>query len=167
MKKRSFEELNTSSVNIISTQTEVSKEEEIEEEDVDEIQEEEEEEPLYCLCKTPNDAKKPMIACDSGCDDWYHLACVNLSRAEASKVSQFTCPLCLLKTIRTRPPPRQSSSSSSSSSSSRSNNPKRQRIEVSRPHYSIPIITDLHSFDMQVTMCLDILSYINAPPFHI
>ena len=33
---------------------------------------------LFCICQTPNDPKKAMIACDL-CGSWYHMGCLGLS----------------------------------------------------------------------------------------
>ena len=48
---------------------------------------------LYCVCKTPYDEDKVMIACDR-CDEWYHPACVGMPEAEVDLVDQFICVLC-------------------------------------------------------------------------
>lgn len=51
------------------------------------------EKKLYCICKTPYDESRVMIACDK-CDEWYHTACVDLSEAELELIDQFVCPVC-------------------------------------------------------------------------
>ncbi|KAF8501917.1 hypothetical protein JB92DRAFT_2975306 [Gautieria morchelliformis] len=48
---------------------------------------------LYCLCKTPYEEEKIMIACDR-CDEWYHPACVGMVEAEVDLVDQFICSSC-------------------------------------------------------------------------
>eukprot|EP00981_Chlorochromonas_danica_P011721 scaffold4233_cov180-Ochromonas_danica.AAC.12 len=48
----------------------------------------------YCLCR--NIYHGQMIGCDS-CDDWYHLACVNLTPAQADKYDRYTCVRCALR----------------------------------------------------------------------
>jgi PHD-finger len=48
---------------------------------------------LYCLCKTPYEEEKIMIACDR-CDEWYHPACVGMVEAEVDLVDQFICASC-------------------------------------------------------------------------
>lgn len=48
---------------------------------------------LYCLCETPYEEDKIMIACDR-CDEWYHPACVGMPEAEVDLVDQFICSSC-------------------------------------------------------------------------
>ncbi|KIJ45275.1 hypothetical protein M422DRAFT_117909, partial [Sphaerobolus stellatus SS14] len=48
---------------------------------------------LYCLCKTPYDEDKVMIACDR-CDEWYHPGCVGMLEVEVDLVDQFICNNC-------------------------------------------------------------------------
>ena len=48
---------------------------------------------LYCLCKTPYEEDKIMIACDR-CDEWYHPACVGMPEVEVDLVDQFICSSC-------------------------------------------------------------------------
>ena len=48
---------------------------------------------LYCLCKTPYEEDKIMIACDR-CDEWYHPGCVGMPEVEVDLVDQFICSLC-------------------------------------------------------------------------
>jgi hypothetical protein len=50
---------------------------------------------MYCLCRAS--ASGLMVECDS-CTEWYHLACVGLSKAQADRVVEYTCVRCHLKT---------------------------------------------------------------------
>ncbi|KAK7694611.1 hypothetical protein QCA50_001797 [Cerrena zonata] len=49
---------------------------------------------LYCVCKTPYDEDRVMIACDR-CDEWYHTQCVQMPDDEVDLVDQFICPICI------------------------------------------------------------------------
>lgn len=49
---------------------------------------------LYCVCRTPYDEDRVMIACDR-CDEWYHTQCVNMPDLEVDLVDQFICPICV------------------------------------------------------------------------
>ncbi|ESO89132.1 hypothetical protein LOTGIDRAFT_106754, partial [Lottia gigantea] len=53
-------------------------------------------EELYCLCKTPYDESQFYIGCDR-CQDWFHGACVGISKNEADQVDTYLCPNCQLK----------------------------------------------------------------------
>lgn len=35
-----------------------------------------------------------MIACDGGCDDWYHGKCVNFKKEDEELVDKYICPIC-------------------------------------------------------------------------
>lgn len=48
---------------------------------------------LYCICRKP-DNHTWMIACDAGCDDWYHGACVAVSERDQDLIDRYVCPLC-------------------------------------------------------------------------
>lgn len=61
-------------------------------------EEEEEEERLYCICRKPYSARRPMIGCD-GCDDWFHTSCVGISTAKAENMPMYICPSCLEKGV--------------------------------------------------------------------
>lgn len=50
---------------------------------------------VYCLCRGPQSGF--MIGCDS-CDEWYHNACVNISKSGAERQPEYVCLRCLLKT---------------------------------------------------------------------
>ena len=32
-------------------------------------------EKIYCRCRMPNDPRRPMIQCNPGCKEWFHLDC--------------------------------------------------------------------------------------------
>ncbi|KAH7915800.1 hypothetical protein BJ138DRAFT_1053987 [Hygrophoropsis aurantiaca] len=51
---------------------------------------------LYCVCSTPYDEDRVMIACDR-CDEWYHTQCVHISDLQLDLVDQFICPPCVQK----------------------------------------------------------------------
>lgn len=51
------------------------------------------EERLYCICGTPYNEDKIMIACDR-CDEWYHPSCVGMPDQEVDLVDQFICEKC-------------------------------------------------------------------------
>ena len=48
---------------------------------------------LYCICRKP-DNHQWMIACDGGCEDWFHGACVNILRADENLIDKYICPNC-------------------------------------------------------------------------
>lgn len=45
---------------------------------------------LYCICQT--NAQGWMIACDGGCEYWFHEACVNLKEEDSIQIDDFFCP---------------------------------------------------------------------------
>ncbi|CAO3567190.1 unnamed protein product [Mortierella alpina] len=52
-----------------------------------------EEGALYCICRTPYDPDRFMIACDR-CDDWFHGDCVGVAEKEIDLVDQYYCKRC-------------------------------------------------------------------------
>ncbi|KAF9947109.1 hypothetical protein BGZ70_002878 [Mortierella alpina] len=52
-----------------------------------------EEGALYCICRTPYDPDRFMIACDR-CDDWFHGDCVGIAEKEIDLVDQYYCKRC-------------------------------------------------------------------------
>ncbi|XP_046566019.1 inhibitor of growth protein 4-like [Haliotis rubra] len=46
----------------------------------------------YCICNKPDDGKL-MIGCDQ-CDQWFHGACVGISRKIAQTLDKYICPHC-------------------------------------------------------------------------
>ncbi|KAL1955324.1 hypothetical protein VTO42DRAFT_8664 [Malbranchea cinnamomea] len=61
-------------------------EEEIDDDDIDPSE-------VFCICRKP-DNHTWMIACDGGCDDWYHGKCVNIKQSDADLIDKYICPLC-------------------------------------------------------------------------
>ncbi|KAJ3289555.1 PHD finger protein 3 [Borealophlyctis nickersoniae] len=47
---------------------------------------------VYCFCRNPDDGKF-MIQCDD-CKEWYHGACVNMTRKKAEKMPEYICSAC-------------------------------------------------------------------------
>ncbi|KAL9095142.1 MAG: hypothetical protein Q9165_002745 [Trypethelium subeluteriae] len=47
----------------------------------------------YCICRRP-DNHTWMIACDGGCDDWFHGACVAIAEADGELIDTYICPNC-------------------------------------------------------------------------
>ncbi|GAB5357970.1 hypothetical protein AAMO2058_000419300 [Amorphochlora amoebiformis] len=62
---------------------------------------EEEGQELYCICRQPYDARRFMIGCDN-CDGWFHARCVNITVAEADRITHFICPPCKSKRKRNK-----------------------------------------------------------------
>ena len=52
---------------------------------------------VYCLCKTPYDALRPMISCDR-CEGWFHYDCCGMRPPTEEEPEDadvhFTCPTC-------------------------------------------------------------------------
>lgn len=57
---------------------------------------------LWCLCRQPYNADRPMLACDY-CNDWFHWECVGLDAPgddeddEDVAPPDFRCPACCAK----------------------------------------------------------------------
>ncbi|KAL4978183.1 hypothetical protein BDW66DRAFT_21995 [Aspergillus desertorum] len=68
-------------------------EEEVEEEEEGEEEEESDPEALFCICRKP-DNHTWMIACDGGCEDWFHGKCVNIDPRDADLIEKYICPNC-------------------------------------------------------------------------
>ena len=49
-------------------------------------------EALYCLCRKPDDGQL-MIQCDE-CSEWFHGACMGISKKMADKLKSYLCPSC-------------------------------------------------------------------------
>ena len=45
---------------------------------------------LYCICREP-DSGKWMIACDGGCEDWYHGECVKVAEQDGELIDKYYC----------------------------------------------------------------------------
>ena len=55
--------------------------------------------PVYCICRRP-EGEQAMIACDGGCDEWFHLSCVGLkSDGIVDDKTIFHCPKCSPKKL--------------------------------------------------------------------
>lgn len=47
-------------------------------------------EELYCICRRP-DNHTWMIACDGGCEDWFHGSCVNVKQEDEDLIDKYIC----------------------------------------------------------------------------
>ena len=47
----------------------------------------------YCICRRP-DNHTWMIACDGGCDDWFHGSCVHIAESDGDLIDTYICPNC-------------------------------------------------------------------------
>ena len=45
---------------------------------------------VFCICRKPDDHTW-MIACDGGCDDWFHGRCVDVDREDEGLIDKFIC----------------------------------------------------------------------------
>lgn len=61
-----------------------TKDEPNDEEDNDEDSE------LFCICRKPDDHTW-MIACDGGCDDWFHGRCVDMNERDGNLIDKYIC----------------------------------------------------------------------------
>ncbi|MCJ1436760.1 hypothetical protein MMC27_006142 [Xylographa pallens] len=48
---------------------------------------------LFCICRKPDDHTW-MIACDGGCEDWFHGRCVNMNERDGNLIDKYICPNC-------------------------------------------------------------------------
>ncbi len=48
---------------------------------------------LFCICRKP-DNHKWMIACDGGCEDWFHGKCVAIREEDGNLIDKYICPGC-------------------------------------------------------------------------
>ncbi|KAG0258304.1 hypothetical protein BG011_003376 [Mortierella polycephala] len=48
---------------------------------------------LYCICRTPYDTSRFMIACDE-CDEWFHGDCVGVAEKDSDMVDKYYCERC-------------------------------------------------------------------------
>ena len=48
---------------------------------------------LFCICRGPDDHTW-MIACDGGCDDWFHGRCVGMDEKDGKLIEKYICPNC-------------------------------------------------------------------------
>ena len=49
-------------------------------------------EKTYCICNKPDDGFM-MIQCDS-CLEWFHCACVHITKHQAGAITTYICPIC-------------------------------------------------------------------------
>lgn len=47
---------------------------------------------LFCICRKPDDHTW-MIACDGGCDDWFHGRCVAMNERDGNLIDKYICML--------------------------------------------------------------------------
>lgn len=47
----------------------------------------------FCICRGPDDHTW-MIACDGGCDDWFHGRCVEMDEKDGKLIDKYICPNC-------------------------------------------------------------------------
>lgn len=59
----------------------------------DEDEEYEEGAEVFCICRKP-DNHTWMIACDGGCEDWFHGKCVNMKEDDGDLVDKYICTWC-------------------------------------------------------------------------
>lgn len=48
---------------------------------------------LYCICKSPYDGTRFMIACDK-CDQWFHGECIGISEKQGEFIDLYFCEDC-------------------------------------------------------------------------
>ncbi len=48
---------------------------------------------VFCLCRK-GDNHSWMIACDGGCDDWFHGKCVDIRERDGDLIDKYICPNC-------------------------------------------------------------------------
>ena len=51
-------------------------------------------EKCYCICRRPNDPKRPMVECAT-CGEWYHFTCVGYKPTPRKNKVDYTCKLCI------------------------------------------------------------------------
>lgn len=69
---------------------EVEDEEMEEGEEGEEDEEESDPDAVFCICRKP-DNHTWMIACDGGCEDWFHGKCVNIDPRDVDLIEQYIC----------------------------------------------------------------------------
>lgn len=52
-------------------------------------------EKLFCLCQLPAD-DRPYIACDGGCNRWFHYSCLGLLQQDVDLIGEYICRECRL-----------------------------------------------------------------------
>jgi len=48
---------------------------------------------IHCVCRDPDGNSSPMIEC-SGCEEWFHMSCVNLTPERAARLKEYNCAKC-------------------------------------------------------------------------
>lgn len=48
---------------------------------------------VYCICRKGDDHSW-MIACDGGCEDWFHGKCVKIREEDGDLIDRYVCPNC-------------------------------------------------------------------------
>ena len=48
---------------------------------------------VFCICRK-GDNHTWMIACDGGCEDWFHGKCVNIQERDGDLIDKYICPNC-------------------------------------------------------------------------
>ncbi|KAI5966281.1 SPP1 [Candida pseudojiufengensis] len=54
-------------------------------------------EEVYCICREPDEGDI-MVACD-GCEEWFHMKCMNVNPDVSNLISKFYCKFCNWKGI--------------------------------------------------------------------
>lgn len=49
---------------------------------------------VFCICRK-GDNHTWMIACDGGCEEWYHGNCVNIRERDGELIDKYICPTCM------------------------------------------------------------------------
>lgn len=56
----------------------------------DDVEDNDDDGELFCICRKP-DNHTWMIACDGGCEDWFHGKCVNIDPKDADLIDKYIC----------------------------------------------------------------------------
>ncbi|KAI5955823.1 SPP1 [Candida jiufengensis] len=54
-------------------------------------------EEVYCICREPDEGDI-MVACD-GCEEWFHMKCMNVNPDVSNLIAKFYCKFCKWKNI--------------------------------------------------------------------
>lgn len=49
---------------------------------------------IFCICRK-GDNHTWMIACDGGCEEWFHGNCVNIRERDGELIDKYICPTCM------------------------------------------------------------------------
>ncbi len=55
---------------------------------------------IFCICRK-GDNHSWMIACDGGCDDWFHGNCVHIRERDGDLIDKYICPNCIRAGLQT------------------------------------------------------------------